>query len=167
MDRTRMARSRFLRRSCRTSERIPSGPDQRFGGGPMSAIFRNTAIAAFCATTVLAHAAAQAPSASPETRPANSTFKPAVAGQTRAPALKTRAALDVVSVVKGLQLPWSVELLPDGRYLITERPGRLRIASADGKLGEPIEGIPAVAYDGQGGLLDVALDPQFATNKRI
>ena len=133
----------------------------------MNPIIRLPLFAALCATTVLAHTAAQPSAASPETRPPNAAFKPAVAGQTRAPALRTAAELDVVSIVKGLQQPWSFELLPDGRYLIAERPGRLRIAAADGTLGEPLDGIPAVAFDGQGGLLDVALDPQFAMNHRI
>ena len=69
-----------------------------------------------------------------------------------------------------LELPWGMEFLPDGRLLITEKPGRLRIY-ADGKLSAPIEGVPKVAYSGkqgeQGGLLDVAVDPEFAQNSRI
>jgi aldose sugar dehydrogenase len=103
-----------------------------------------------------------------ETRePNNPDFKPAFEGQTRAPAIKSSVALDVSTVASGLEAPWSVELLPDGRFLVTERPGRLRIVAADGKLSEPVGGLPKVLYEGQGGLLDVAVDPGFATNQRI
>src|SRR5689334_17885158 len=60
--------------------------------------------------------------------------------------------------------PWGLAFLPDGRMLVTERPGRLRIVSRDGKLSAPLTGVPQVFAVGQGGLLDVALDPAFATN---
>jgi glucose/arabinose dehydrogenase len=75
--------------------------------------------------------------------------------------------LRTVPVVKGLQDPWAVAFLPDGRMLITERAGRLRIAQADGQLSEPLAGLPAVSVGGQCGLLDVAVDPAFASNQRI
>ena len=68
----------------------------------------------------------------------------------------------VETVARNLQNPWGLAFLPDGRMLVTERPGRLRIADADGSLSEPIQGVPRVAARGQGGLLDVALDPNFA-----
>lgn len=68
-----------------------------------------------------------------------------------------------VDRVAALSEPWGMALLPDGRLLITEKPGRLRIY-ADGKLSEPIGGVPKVEYHGQGGLLDVAIDPDFAQN---
>ena len=69
-------------------------------------------------------------------------------------------------MASGLENPWSVELLPDGAYIVTERPGRLRIIR-DGKLSEPIAGLPEVAALGQGGLLDVALSPGFAQDRTI
>jgi len=71
-----------------------------------------------------------------------------------------------VTVVAGLDHPWSVAFLPDGRILVTERPGRLRLVGTDGKLApRPIDGLPAnLAEHGQGGLLDVALHPRFAEN---
>ena len=75
--------------------------------------------------------------------------------------------LKPVTVARGLQHPWGLAFLPDGRLLVTERPGRMRIVSADGRLGEPLAGLPPVVYGGQGGLLDVALDPAFATNRRV
>ena len=101
-------------------------------------------------------------------RPANNPEqKPAFAGQTDAPEQKLNVAFDVVTVVEGLQNPWSVAFLPGGKMLITERPGRLRVLSADGKLSAPVTGLPAVAARGQGGLLDVVLDPAFAKNNLI
>ncbi|HVF39679.1 MAG TPA: PQQ-dependent sugar dehydrogenase [Gemmatimonadaceae bacterium] len=76
-------------------------------------------------------------------------------------------ALKVETVATGLVHPWALEFLPDGRMIVTERPGRLRIISRDGTLSSPLEGVPSVAARGQGGLLDVALDPSFATNRTI
>ena len=73
-------------------------------------------------------------------------------------------ALRPVVVAKGLQHPWGLAFLPDGRMLVTERPGRLRIVSAQGAVGPAVQGVPAVDARGQGGLLDVALDPGFADN---
>lgn len=70
-------------------------------------------------------------------------------------------------VAQGLQNPWAVAFLPDGQFLVTERPGRMRVIAADGKLGQPIEGLPAIAAGGQGGLLDVVLDSDFASNRTL
>ena len=101
-------------------------------------------------------------------RPPNAPAqKPAVEGQTRAPERKSNVAFEVVTVAEGLQNPWSLAFLPDKRMLVTERPGRLRLVGADGKLSEPVAGLPAVDARGQGGLLDVALDPNFASNRLI
>jgi aldose sugar dehydrogenase len=102
-----------------------------------------------------------------ETRPPNASFKAASEGQTRAPAMKSAVTLDVTTVASGLVQPWAIELLPDCRVLVTERGGNLRIIAADGTLSEPAKGLPPVVNDMQGGLLDVALDPQFATNRTI
>jgi aldose sugar dehydrogenase len=76
----------------------------------------------------------------------------------------TADALKVVTVAQGLVNPWSLAFLPDGRMLVTEKPGRMRIIEADGKLGAPLSGLPAISVGGQCGLLDVALDPKFADN---
>ena len=73
----------------------------------------------------------------------------------------------LTDVVRGLEHPWGLAFLPDGRMLVTERPGRLRIVARDGKLSAPLAGVPAVYARGQGGLLDVVLDPGFATNRTI
>jgi glucose/arabinose dehydrogenase len=110
-----------------------------------------------------------APAGDPlETRPANAPGQqPAFAGQTRAPAVRTEAALSHTVVASGLVEPWGLALLPDGRWLVTERPGRLRIITADGAIGEPIAGLPAVDPQGQGGLLDVVIGPTFAGDRLI
>lgn len=71
------------------------------------------------------------------------------------------------TVASGLNHPWSVAFLPDGRFLVTERPGRLRVVDADGRLAPAVEGLPAVAAQGQGGLLDVVLDSDFAVNRLV
>ena len=70
-------------------------------------------------------------------------------------------------VADGLEHPWAVAFLPDGRYLVTERPGRMRIVQGDGRLGAPLAGLPAVEAAGQGGLLDVVLDSDFARNRQL
>lgn len=75
--------------------------------------------------------------------------------------------LRVQPVAQGLEHPWAVAFLPQGRFLVTERPGRMRVVEADGKIGTPLAGIPAVAAAGQGGLLDVVLDSGFAANRTL
>jgi glucose/arabinose dehydrogenase len=82
-----------------------------------------------------------------------------------APAAPTvHGSVEITTVAKGFEHPWGLAFLPDGRMLVTERPGRLRIVSADGTVSAPVAGVPAVYTNGQGGLLDVALDPSFATD---
>ena len=73
----------------------------------------------------------------------------------------------VETVVNGLQHPWALAFLPDGRMVLTERPGRMRIATRDGKLSAAIAGLPKVFASGQGGLLDVAIDRGFSQNRTI
>jgi glucose/arabinose dehydrogenase len=127
-----------------------------------------SALQAVGVVALLATAAPFAAAQGVDPRPANNPKQqPAFAGQTDAPEQKLNVAFDVVTVVEGLQNPWSVAFLPGGKMLITERPGRLRVASADGKLSEPVAGLPPVAARGQGGLLDVVLDPAFAKNSLI
>lgn len=99
--------------------------------------------------------------------PNNPEQKPALAGQTDAPEVKSNVAFDVVTVAEGLQNPWSLAFLPGGKMLVTERPGRLRVVGTDGKLSAAVTGLPAVFSRGQGGLLDVVLDPAFAKSNLI
>ena len=75
--------------------------------------------------------------------------------------------IELVTVTSGLEHPWGMAFMPDGRVLVTERPGRLRVIERDGKAGAPITGVPVVDATGQGGLLDVALDPAFAKNRLV
>ena len=120
-----------------------------------------------------------------ETAGANSPEqKPAFTGQTRACAVKSEAALDVTVVAKGLNRPWAVEPLPGGDFLVTEKGGQMRIVAANGTIGEPIGGLlpvgpggvtgasgqgglPPITARGQGGLLDVALSPDFEKDRTI
>lgn len=100
-----------------------------------------------------------------ETGPPNAPDqKPAFAQQTRAPEEKLGVAYQVETLATGLDHPWSLAFLPDGGKLVTERAGRLRVLGADGKLSPAVAGLPAVFAEGQGGLLDVALDPDYAKN---
>lgn len=110
-------------------------------------------------------AAAQAPV---EQGPQNAPdFRPAFEGQTRAPEASSGLELAVETVASGLEHPWGMALLPDGSLLVTERPGRLRVVAPDGNVGEPVEGLPPVHARGQGGLLDVAVSPDFASDRMI
>jgi glucose/arabinose dehydrogenase len=120
-----------------------------------------------------------------ETREPNASGqKPAFAGQTRACAVKTSAAFEVTVVAKGLRNPWAVEPLPDGDFLVTEKSGQMRIVSAKGEIGPPLGGLlpvgrggvteasgegglPPITARGQGGLLDVALSPNFKEDRTV
>jgi hypothetical protein len=90
--------------------------------------------------------------------------------QTAAPAVWAQPAagpVRAIPVAQGLENPWAVAFLPEGRFLVTERPGRLRVVEADGRLNPPVAGLPALAAGGQGGLLDVVLDSGFASNRTL
>lgn len=82
--------------------------------------------------------------------------------------IETRTGrLLVETIASGLVHPWGMAFLPDATFLVTERPGRLRLVGKDGAVSDPLEGTPDVFAQGQGGLLDVALDPQFADNRLV
>jgi glucose/arabinose dehydrogenase len=102
-----------------------------------------------------------------ETKAANTDYKPAFEGQTRIQGVKTTTPFQVKILTKDLKRPWGITSLPDGRFLITEKSGDMRIASADGTLGEPITGIPKVNDGGQGGLLGITTDPDFSNNHMV
>jgi glucose/arabinose dehydrogenase len=88
--------------------------------------------------------------------------------QTEPTVLKSeKTSIRVEVIASGLQNPWGLTFLPDGRALVTERPGRLRIIGKDNKLSDPVGGVPEVAAVGQGGLLDVALSPDFAKDNLV
>ena len=102
-----------------------------------------------------------------ETQKPNSNYKPAFKGQTRVAGVKTKTAYTVDKIAEKLASPWAVIPLPDGRLLITLKRGTMEIRGVNGSLVKTITGLPAVDASGQGGLLDVALDPNFAKNNII
>jgi glucose/arabinose dehydrogenase len=103
-----------------------------------------------------------------ETRkPELDTDAPAFPGQTRAPFRQSRTRYKVTVVTDQLKLPWSLQVLPDGKMLVTEKPGAMRIVGQNGTISPPLTGLPPISYKGDAGLLDVALDPRFARNHAI
>jgi aldose sugar dehydrogenase len=104
-----------------------------------------------------------------ETAPPNvPEFKPAFAGQTRAPSVHTKTAFTVSEVAAELKGPWAVAFLPDGRMLVTEKhDGRLQLVSREGRKLAVVEGVPRVDGRDQGGLLDVKISPDFAKTQLI
>jgi glucose/arabinose dehydrogenase len=88
-------------------------------------------------------------------------------GQTRAPYEPTGDVYTVTTITDKLVAPWSIAFLPGGKMLVTEKQGNLRVVSADGTVSEPLAGVPMVHFQGQVGLLDLALDKNFAQNRRI
>jgi glucose/arabinose dehydrogenase len=101
-----------------------------------------------------------------ETSPPNvPEFKPAFAGQTRAPAVQTKTKIQVTELATDFEKPWAIAFLPDQRMLVTEKPsGKLYIVTSQGKKSEPVAGLPKVDGRDQGGLLDVEIDPGYAQN---
>jgi glucose/arabinose dehydrogenase len=103
-----------------------------------------------------------------ETTAPNTSYSPAFAGQTRIGGVTTAASSYRATVVtSSLASPWGIAGLPDGRLLVTEKAGQLRIVTAAGMVSAPITGLPAVNSAGQGGLLGVCLDPDFVTNRLL
>ena len=102
-----------------------------------------------------------------ETEAPNVDYKPAFEGQTRINGVKTKTPYEVQIIAQGLSNPWAVASLPDGRLIITEKKGNLRIVSTTGVVGDAITGFPDVDSRGQGGLLDVVTAPDFNTNRML
>lgn len=103
-----------------------------------------------------------------ETNDPNTDYKPAFEGQTRAPGVKTTTKYEGTIITESLSSPWAVVALPDGRLLVNENAGNMRIVDpATGELGDAITGIPAVDDNGQGGLLGLTLDPNFSSNRMV
>jgi glucose/arabinose dehydrogenase len=103
-----------------------------------------------------------------ETREANSPqYKSAFVGQTRTNGVKTTTKYSFKVLTEKLNSPWGLTSLPDGRLLITEKSGNLRIVKATGEMSDKITGLPTVDTDGQGGLLGITLDPAFAQNRMV
>lgn len=123
-----------------------------------AAVYSHTSAAAIHRDTVLAPVETQSP---------NTNYKPAFRGQTRIGGVKTKTPYTVTVINSNLKNPWGIHVLPDGRFLVTEKSGTMRILKANGQPDKQITGFPAVLYRGQGGLLDVTIDPAFATNRMI
>lgn len=119
-------------------------------------------LAAMLATTAMAEALPPV-----ETGPSGSGYQPAFPGQTRAPGMRTETAYAVDILTDALRSPWGVDVLPDGRLVISEKGGSMRIYDAELGLSAPITGFPAVADAGQGGLLDLKAASDFAETRRL
>jgi aldose sugar dehydrogenase len=120
------------------------------------------------ASTADSDTTAAADSSKPvETRSPNSNYKPAFAGQTRIGGVKSKTPYEAKVINSDLKSPWGITQMPDGRFLITQKAGTMRIATASGNLSEPITGLPSVNSRGQGGLLGLTLDPSFANNRMV
>ncbi len=98
--------------------------------------------------------------------PPNADFTPAFANQTRAPALPA-TTVTVETFAVGLEHPWGISPLGNGQLLVTERPGRLRVVNLDGEVSAPLRGLPEISAERQGGLLDVAVSPNFVNDRTI
>jgi aldose sugar dehydrogenase len=106
-------------------------------------------------------------SAPVETKVANTNYKPAFEGQTRGAGVRTKTPYDFAILDTTLTRPWGITALPDGRFLVTEKGGTMRIASATGAMGSPLNGIPKVNSERQGGLLGICIDPSFDQNRTV
>ena len=102
-----------------------------------------------------------------ETNAPNTTYAPAFSGQTRINGVKTNTEFQTSIITSALASPWGVKSLPDGRLLVTQKSGTMRIVTQAGVVSTPITGLPAVNPAGQGGLLGLCLDPDFASNRMI
>ncbi len=100
-----------------------------------------------------------------ETKAPNSNYKPAFSGQTRIAGVKTTTLYKVEKIAEKLGPPFAIVAMPDGRLMVTIKSGYMEIHDANGKLVKKITGLPNVVFAGQGGLLDVAFDPNFTSNK--
>ena len=102
-----------------------------------------------------------------ETKSPNSDYKPAFSGQTRIRSVKTTTPYNVEKIAAKLGSPFAIVSMPDGRLMVTLKSGYMEIHDKNGALVKKITGFPTVVFEGQGGLLDVAFDPNFASNKMI
>jgi len=102
-----------------------------------------------------------------ETNPPNSSYTPAFTGQTRIRGVGTMTSYNSQVLTSSLTAPWGIAVLPDGRFLITEKAGIMRLVTAAGQVGAPLGNIPSVNPSGQGGLLGLCVDPNFSVNRMV
>jgi glucose/arabinose dehydrogenase len=131
---------------------------------PPASLLAAATLLAAAAFLAAVPAAAQDFNAAPPNAPGQ---QPAFAGQTRAPVIADPVTLQAETIVSRLANPWGMDQLPDGSWLVTERPGRMRIISPEGDRSQPIDGLPEVFAGGQGGLLDVTVRDDFAETRRV
>ncbi|WP_428068377.1 PQQ-dependent sugar dehydrogenase [Chryseobacterium gambrini] len=125
-------------------------------------------VMASCSDTIEENGGNNGPSLPPvESNAANTNYQPAFAGQTRANGTKTSTPYVSEVVISALASPWGITALPDGRLVITEKAGTMRIVSSTGTLSNAITGLPSVNSGGQGGLLGLCVDPQFTSNRMV
>ncbi len=93
--------------------------------------------------------------------------EPAFAEQTRAPYVKTETEYSTAIITDKLEFPWGLDFLPDGRMIVSEKPGNIRIVTLNGEVGEPLKGVPPVRYEGSGGMFDIKLAPDFKDSRRV
>lgn len=133
----------------------------------MSRILRCSPASLAVALSLSLAACSQADSGASAAAATAATASAAVPGEPARQFRSQHGAISVSTVATGLENPWALAHLPDGRMLVTERPGRLRIIGLDGALSAPLAGVPAVVAEGQGGLMDVVPAPDFAQSQRI
>ena len=121
----------------------------------------------FVAASLLLISPTSTAQSSVETKAPNSDYQPAFAGQTRIAAVTTKSGYESKVLATGLQRPWGIAPLPDGRFIVTEKSGRIRIVTGSGTIGDSITGVPKVNSGGQGGLLGICVDPEFTRNRMV
>ena len=102
-----------------------------------------------------------------ETNSPNTNYTPAFSGQTRIGGVQTTTTIEATVITSALSAPWGITNLPDGRLIVTQKGGQLRIVTTAGAVGSPITGLPPVNSSGQGGLLGLCIDPQFTTTRMV
>lgn len=126
-----------------------------------------TLSAAFATVSALAMGQAPDTTNHVENKAPNSQYKSAFVGQTRIHGVKTSMPVEATVINSDLKNPWGIHVLPDGRFLITGKSGTMQILKMDGKPDKQITGFPKVLFDGQGGLLDINIDPDFVHNRMV
>lgn len=146
------------------------GDDNDNGGGNGSSSSSSSTSSTSSSSTSSSSTSSSSSSSSggDEFPPPNAEWQePAFEEQTRAPRVQSDITLAQETIASGLQNPWSLEFLPSGRVIVSERPGRIRIVSQHGDLSDPLLGVPDVDSRNQGGMLDLALHPNFAENRFV
>ena len=130
----------------------------RFILTPISAVILTAACGSSGSSNMTQESVTDTTFAPVETKNANTEYKPAFAGQTRVAGVKTTSTYEGKVLTSELKRPWGITSLPDGRFLVNEKEGTMRIVSSAGAVSAPLTGVPAVNSSGQGGLLGITTD---------